>query len=214
MRKKAATKAGNIFAFDRNDGTFGFGRVLLDIENQCVKSGKVAPRSPLLNFPKALLIEIFAESAAAPMATPTKIGMRGIPIAPDVLRNGHWPVIGTRPIDPAEVEFPENLIAVGLKAEFNRGEIALPIALSHTELDAISAFPRLAPSDAVLHISRYYTEGDGKNGRGVPPPLEHGDLRFSLQRERVYQLLGEDPAQSYAQMARRHGFDLSRFYDA
>ncbi|HEX8504840.1 MAG TPA: hypothetical protein VF630_05690, partial [Hymenobacter sp.] len=123
--------------------------------------------------------------------------------------------IGNRPVDPTQVEFPEVFISKYPNTFFERGELILPTGLTRTDYEAL-------PFRASIN-SPYGIGAMGLNYLGrrdlieekylYPQYLENDDLRYQpLRRAAVYEQLGEDPAESYYQMALRHGLDLARFY--
>src|SRR5262245_40752161 len=122
---------GTLFAVPLPNGTFLCGRVLLDIY-ACLQRRLFPAGSPLSGLGKAFLIEMYSAVVPASEYIPSEILIRGAFVeSQEVGRT--WPIIGTKPVDPKAVEFPEGLLIsmhTHGQVAFQCGEIHLPIPLS------------------------------------------------------------------------------------
>jgi Immunity protein 26 len=207
--------AGDFFVFPVGDDEYGSGQVMLDVFRQCVEPRRVPPDSPLAGFSGSILIDVFEQLSSTPDHTPSPRLVRGIFVDVYEITEGAWQVVGHEDVDPVAVEFPEGLIGYGGAALFRRGEIALPLPYELDELERLNVFQAMRPSSLLGNICLNYL---GRAAEIDPEyvqtgTLEWSDLRYSPQRPRVYADLGEDPNQSYYEMAKRHGHDIERFYD-
>lgn len=165
-------------------------------------------------FGGSLLVETYRRLSDTPDFGESEVLLKGVFVDARSLKRGHWKIIDHQAVDPTQVEFPEGLVATGRGANFQRGEINLPVALSGQDVHRIAVFPTQQSSLALADISLYYLGlkrlieheyGDSRH-------LRYSDLRFSDHRSKIYQLLGEDESQTYYQMSMQLGYDIARFY--
>ncbi len=214
------TNTGDLFAFPLPSGEWMCARIMLDVHQQCVRPGLIAPGSPLVSFPKALLIDVYRSVLPALDAAgddvPADVLIPGIFVSTGCFENGVWHVVGHRDVDPATVEFPEALVNRGPQATFVRGEVELPIEISFGRVREINAYKTEYPCGilgeiALCQLGRA-AEIDKPEAALALRDLRRSDLRYSEHRHWIYEQLGEDEDQPYDRMARRMGHDLSRFY--
>lgn len=103
------------------------------------------------------------------------------------------------------------------QAYFVRGEVELPVELSFKKIREIDAYKTEYPCGILGEIALFQL---GRAEEIVKPEvavklrdLGRSDLRFSTYRSWIYHRLGEEEDQSYDQMSKCMGHDLSRFYD-
>ncbi len=210
-------RAGDIFAIPIDNGRYGFGQVMLDVEAQCIKPRLVEADSALGFFSGSYLIDVFRRTNSEREWIPSERLIAGIFVSPGLLKAGDWPIVDFAEIDPVKVEFPETFIAVGLASAFRRGEVEIPHPYQEPVLDRLEAFSTVHPSETIVEACEKFGLHEPPSSPAAVEPLPHGairgDLRFRPERAEAYRLMGEDPNQSYYEMAMRHGFDLARFYD-
>lgn len=211
-------RAGDIFSFALPDGLWMFGRVLLDVKRQCIEPRLLEMGSPLSSFNGMMLVEIYSQTAPSQDFSEEEIEVLipGIFIGADLLEDGDAAIVGHRPVDPAEVEFPEGFMGGGPLPRFIRGELDLPVDLASLELQEEEPRVKRYPS-GILDQLCLVRLGRGEE-LGRPANLlklvdvAASDMRYSDLRCRLYELLGEDEHASYYDLSRRKGLDLSRFY--
>jgi len=210
----ARFKHGDIFAVQLPNQQYLFGRILLNVKEQCVKPKLLEPGSLLTFFGGSLLVEMYRKLSAAPGLSESEVLLNGVFVDARSLKRGLWKIIDHQEVDPTQIEFPEGLVATGRGASFQRGEINMPVALSGQDVSRIHVYPTQQSSLALADICLYYL--------GLKHLIEHeyrdtkhlrySDLRFSDHRSEIYQLLGEDESQTYYQMSTKLGYDITRFY--
>lgn len=208
---------GDLFAFQLPTEEWMFGRILLDIYQQCIKPDLLETGSPLASFPKALLVEIYETVSDSPR--PADLTNRLIPgmfVTPGSFQNDQWQIVGHQDVNPETVEFPEALINKGRGAHFVRGEISLPIDLSFQQVQELNVYLTEHPSGRIGQICLYHL--NRKEEINKPPKiielsnLGRSDVRFTAYRHSIYHKLNEPEHQSYFEMALRLKYDLRRFY--
>ena len=210
----ARFKHGDIFTVQLSNQQYLFGRILLNVKEQCVKPKLLEPGSPLTFFGGSLLIEMYRVMSATPDFDGSEVLLNGVFVDPRSFKRGLWTIVDHQEVDPTQVEFPEGLVATGHRASFQCGEVKIPVELSEQDLRQIHVYPTQQSSLALADICLYYLElkhlieheyRDNKH-------LRYSDLRFSDHRRKVYQLLGEDENQTYYQMSTKLDHDITRFY--
>jgi hypothetical protein len=206
--------SGHTFAFQFRDGAWGHGRVLLNIQEQCVRPKRLAGGSPLAFFAKGLVVEIMrevTEVADAPAPTPL---ITGIYVDDSAFRADRFPLTGMHAVAAADLDFPQSL-GRAPDPVFFRGEVWVPIGLDDDEIDAIDLNPTLHPSGALPGIAAHHL-GRPPEDDAIAPEwrgLERADIRFSPHRAKILGAV-DDPSAlttSYLELARAHGVDPSRF---
>jgi hypothetical protein len=122
--------------------------------------------------------------------------------------------LGHVPVDYTQLEFPEYLNPSGDEVFLSRGEVRLRTRISRQESDQLRLTSSVGHPGALGDASLFL------QGR---PDLIDGHVRQSYftdslrhhseLRKRVYEEIGEDPTLPYYEFAKKHGFDLARFYD-
>lgn len=218
MKKpKQPFRHGDVFSIPLPDGQYLFGRVMFDVAKQTRKPGvTVSSKNYFTFFGSSILIDVYRDLLAFP--TPDfseQVLIPGVFTSTTLLDSGGWRVLGNRPVDPTQVEFPEVFINEYPNTFFERGELVLPTPLTWDEYEAL-------PFRASVS-SPYGIGAMGLNYLGrrdlieekylYSHYLEEDDLRYQPQRRAaLYKQLGEDPAESYYQLALRHELDFARFY--
>jgi hypothetical protein len=212
----AKLKAGDLFAIPLPDARFLTGRVVLDVA-QVVKGGLVNPGSTLAFQSGSILAETYRQISETPSAAVSEVLIPGIFIDKTLFssrQEAPWRIIGHQPIEPTRVEFPEALYGSKRGMMFNRGELDLPVPLGHEALDRFNIRPGTLPAKLLADICLYHLGLKAliRSPNAAATAVQRSDLRFSEQRDEIYRLMGEDPKQSYYEMASRHGYDTARLY--
>lgn len=208
-------KPGDIFAFPLTNDQYMFGRIMLDIEKQCVKPKLIDSESPLLAYSKSLLIEVYREVRDSKNFPGGEILIPGFFLDPEPIKLGEWEIVGYQKIDPIRIDFPEILAPCDIFWALERGEIRelLPEDLDENEDWIVREFivsPYALPDICLnlLGMDRFIQPTDRNSIK-----IEKLDLRFSPHRTQIYQMLEEDENQSYYEMSSKSGFDVTRFYE-
>lgn len=207
-------KLGDIFSLQLPNQEYVFGKITLDVTPQCVKPKLIQPGSPLFSFEDTVLVEIYKTTSKKNEFIISEVLINGVFIDPLFIKKGIWTIVSNQDVDSRQVEFPEALISFENHALFRKGEITLPIALDEEELRKINVYPTILPPVVLIDICLYYL-----NLKHLINPeyletsqLNTSDLRFSSFRRKIYEMLGEDDNQSYFDMSKRLGYDITRFY--
>jgi hypothetical protein len=122
--------------------------------------------------------------------------------------------LGHVPVDYTQLEFPESLNPSDFHVFLNRGELHIPTRISQQESDQIKLTSSLEHPGALGDASLFLQgrpdliEGHVYDSYFTRNLRKHPELR-----KRVYEEIGEDPSLSYYEFAKKHGFDLARFYE-
>jgi hypothetical protein len=218
MRKpKQPFRHGDVFSIPLPNGQYLFGRVVFDVAKQTRKPGiTVSPDNYFIFLGSSILIDVYRDlQSVETIDCSEEVLIPGVFTSTTLLGSGVWHVLGNRPVDPTQVQFPEVFINSDSTTYFERGELFLLTQLTWNEYEAL-------PFRASIN-SPYGVGAMGLNYLGrrdlieekylYPKYLEDIDLRYKPQRRAaIYEQLQEDPTEPYYQMALRHGFDLARFY--
>ncbi len=213
-------KPGDLFSVQIAPNEFAFGRVMLNIQDQCVKAGLIRPDNPLSRWPEGVaLVEIYAETSAGALPDFTGTVIPGVFIPFGFLVDGLFATVGFTQVDPHELEFPEALsIKTISEAQLIKGELKIPMAgMGLEEVEAIDVTPATIPT---VFLAEYILYAMGRKDDIHNPVLvdkelrnlNRYDLRFSDHRAEVFAAAGLDPDESYYELSKRMGFDLARFY--
>jgi hypothetical protein len=223
MAKKVIYKTGDVFSIEVAEKEFIFGRVLFDVTKQYLSCEQKDKLNYLSFFNKCLLVETYigVYSNVNEVNFEQTVNFSTFVSddfhKQDFFKERNCKVIDFREIDVKKVTFPENLSSYNSTYYFSVGELYLPIVLNSEEYDEIKVHPSFGYGYweiivATLDISKredLIEEGDNKKNNY----FRWSDLRSMPDiRNKIYALAGEDPNQSYYEMALKHGFDLARFY--
>ncbi len=213
MRKPAH---GTIFAVPLPDGTYIFGRVMLDV--MAMLKRRLFPNdSPVAFYSDAYLIQMYSLVAAKPEYAPSPVLIPGVYVRSNEVGE-KWPVVGSESVDPRTVEFPETLIgwdhAKG-EVAFRYGEISCPIPLTENDfLKVIGVFGGSKPPVYWPYLCLWALGRRSEIPREWPGiTLATSDLRFSPHRARVYEHLPFPMEMSYFDKQKQLGLHLERFYE-
>lgn len=212
-------KPGDIFSFPVKNGELGFGRVMLNIQTQCISSGKIDDDNPLRIHQDVVLVEIYSQTSEGDMPDSWDVLIPGILTHDDWIKRGMWKTVGSDKVDPHGVEFPEGLsIETVSTAALIRGELALPLEMKAEKVDAIGIHPGtkagwIFGAIVLYHLGREDEIDVPRLNDTSKLDLANYDLRFSEHRSGIYAQLGEDADESYYELSKRKGFDLARFYE-
>jgi hypothetical protein len=182
------------------------GRIMLDVDDQCITPKRILTSSPLVFFRGAQLVEVTRRAGA-------DIVLPGICVhAVELPRTDH------RPVDPTRVEFPWTLSLYGPRPHFYWGELRIPVDLSASEYRKIEVSPRLSPVDSLLPSALYRLGRIADIDRSLYPDVTQfdpakSDLRESPHRARTEELVVNRILGDYYATALAYGYDLRRFYD-
>ena len=208
-------KIGDIFALPLVNQQYLCGRILLDVEQQCVQSNLMSVNSPLDFYRGLLLVETYSKISKEPIYSgEEKTLIPGFFIDPEPIESEKWPVIDHHSVNPLKVEFPETIGRFNGLPHFKRGEICLALPEEVEEMEGLDIYPTITSPYILPDSCLYYL---GLTDLLTPVQiitsnLKKMDLRFSEYRSQIYQMLGEDENQSYYEMSSRLGYNISRFY--
>jgi hypothetical protein len=183
-----------------------FGRVLLDVDDQCIKSKRILTSSPLSFHRGGQLVEVVRDREGH-----------------DTIISGVfvWAVteaaVAHKTVDPTKLDFPWTLMLVGPRPHFVWGELEMQVEITVAEFREMEVSPSQSPANmlgalALGRLGRF----DEINRKETHPDLAipaRRDLRYSNYRPRIEALIGKRILGSYYETAYAYGYDLGRFYD-
>jgi len=210
------TAHGTIFAVPLPDGTFVFGRVMLDV-SKVLKRRLLPADSPLPFCAGAYLVEMYSQITTNIDFVPSPLLIPGAFVELREIGTT-WPIVDQVAVDPRKVEFPEYLIgfrhAKGDGA-FVCGEIKYPVPF--TLDDVLKGINVLGGWHSAFLWPYVCLWALGRRSE-IPAEyktanLEDYDLRFSPHRARVYEHLPFSIAQSYFEKQAQLGLHVERLYE-
>lgn len=220
MTKKKEVKEGDIFSVKIKEDNYIFGRIVFCPKNQYLKKMTKLEfeDSAFSFFTNALLIETFLGVFDSVLGVDySQKAVKGKFVHKGFLKEQNIEIVDFKPIKPKDVCFPESLMSDDTSIYFSVGELKLPLPITDEEYDEIKIHPSFSLSlweetIATLDYSGrpdLITDDDGPWDKY----FAFSDLRsFPDVRRYIYSLLGENPNQSYYELSKKHGFDLSRLY--
>lgn len=204
----AKLSVGDVFALSAAKGEPLFGRVMLDVQEQCIRPKRILSSSPLAFFKQAHLVEVSRDEAGAQVVLPGHF-VYGVEL----------PRIAHRPVDPGEVDFPWTLSLYGPRPQLYWGELRIPVNLPISEYRAMEISPKLSPVDTLAPRALYKLGRADEIDRSTYQDSSlfdpaRNDLRDSPHRARIAELVAGRVLDDYASTAAAYGYDLRRFYDA
>jgi hypothetical protein len=201
-------RVGDVFSLSIAKGEQVFGRVLLDVQEQCIKPKRILTSSPLTFFKQAHLVEVTRDEGGAQIIVPGTFVH-----AVELSKVGH------RAVDPTKVEFPWALSLYGPRPHFYWGELRIPVSLPIPQYRAIEISPRLSPVNTLIPRSLYRMGRRDEIDRSTYRDIElfspaADDLKESPHRARIEALVADRVLTDYYSTAAAYGYDLQRLYSA
>ncbi|MDR2144966.1 MAG: immunity 26 domain-containing protein [Tannerella sp.] len=224
--EKKKLKEGDIFYVKIND-KYIFGKILIDISERILK---LESQHKYKFYSGCYLATVFSGIYDDPILTTTEI------ILPSQFTfkryfyskqyKVEWFFYEHQPIDYTKIDFPE-VLETGDNGliNFRKCDVSIPTKTLYKN------FPRQNMNDSPTSIQNYtgclcpsfyqmaddaiHLQGrdDLLRDKERTDFISKNDLRLSIEdRARFYAEIGEDPNQSYYEMALKYGFDLARFY--
>ena len=193
---------------------FIYGRVLFDVTKQYMKKSynpEGNNYSYLSFFNKCFLIETFLGVSSSFEDIDMKQKAVVSTFVPDFFFSEYEANI----VDVKEISFPETLSSAD-KRYFSVGELYLPINLTDDECYRIKIYPSFGSGFQAITATLDYSGRTDliEEGYRQEAYFKYSDLRNNPEiRQEIYAMIGEDPNQSYYELALKHGFDLARLYE-
>jgi len=145
----------------------------------------------------------------------SKVAIKSNFVRTDMLKREDVKLIGYEPVQPQGVSFPEVMSMYNSKYYFSVGELKIPVNITYEEYDEIHVYPTYGSGYWELVATLVWSdrkdlveESDIKESYFIAD-----DLRYSPEkRNKIYAMIGENPNQSYYELALKRGFDLARLY--
>lgn len=216
--KRVRYKAGDIFCIPLPDGSFGYGRILLDVFR--VRQHRIFDSRCGLNgiYGSGLLVQLYRYATAKPLADVTNLleaeTFLDEFLAHDHIRLGEHLIIGHIPVAPADLDFPEYVHTYGptrgeWQIYFGKGGVVAELSKGwHTLLRGVlhdvdySEVEKLPRGGYGLGIHTGHLLTQIHSPTGILDRARH-DLRASPQRKRILRLAGFSLGMTYDQMATR-----------
>ena len=222
MAKKIKLEVGDIFRIKLLNGLYAFGHVIFYVPRKSKKWLDINPESYLVKwFSGCILIDIYSQISDKNTLENKDIFLKGVFLSSTDLATmdeDTITIVDNFPVEIKKIEFPETIGANREDGFFlERGELKLRLGnISNSIREKLMNFPSsfkdiYSITDAVLFFQNRKSEMQ----RNYYDGWNHApsDLKYNPElRTKVYKILGEDPNQSYYEMALKHGFDLVRLY--
>lgn len=213
MKKRA--KAGDIFTEQLKNGQYMFGRVLLDIKEQLKKGVIVRGESRLTAHSISYCVSVYDSICDEPiLPDDAKVIWPGIPVGHDMFGDDSWTIIAHKPVDPKEIEFPEEISIYNSEITFIKGEVRQQSKQGSESLNKeLIPFTRSFLNEQDL-FNTILTYMDRKDLAKEEEIITDYDKRFidPNLRKRIFELFNENPGMPYYDFALKHGFDTARFF--
>src|SRR5687768_10419316 len=125
---ESRAKAGDIFAMKIPNGQFIFGRIMLDLEEQCRKPGLIEPGSSLW-LGECYLIQVFELVADTPVYRHSDVAINGMIVDDYAFLEDIWKVVDHKKKSPSEIDFNEYLFPDGDFLSIVKGEVRIKTSL-------------------------------------------------------------------------------------
>ena len=207
-------KQGDIFIQKFEDGRNIFGRVLIDFVPLFRKKVLDKNNHALSFFQKSYLVESYKQFTTSTTLDDKEVVVSGMFMDDFAIKKEFWEKVGQQKVEAEEIDFPEYLMNWNGQYSLYKGEVVLPIRISHDQFDAFKCKGTLFPGTAMKDITLYHMgnkelipEGwrEKRNISGSDLRFKEGDIR-----EKIWKLAGEDPALPYTQLAEKHGVPTTR----
>jgi hypothetical protein len=213
-------KPGDIFNFEINKKEFGFGRVILDVYPQCVKTGLIDKHSLLLfGNEESIFIELFKQTSSNPLfeIDTNAVLVPGLFPSNFALVDYFWQVVGYEPVDFTKIDFPEFLTHDGAThGKFIKGEISITIEVPYEEVEAINIYANelavISIPDVVLFGLGRFDEMESDQALSYFVDMSKNDIRFSDVKEKIHAKLPDIFKGAYYEVSKALGYDLKRFF--
>jgi hypothetical protein len=219
MGKRINVKAGDIFSIEVAEKEYIFGRVIFDPNEQYMKKVPKEEQFSYLDFfSGCVLIETY--TGIFPFIEKvdfSKIAVKSSFVSNKIFKREDVKILHNIAINHKEVSFPEVISTMNSNHYFTVGELKIPINISSQEHDEIHVYPSYGSGywEVVATIvwsgrKDLVEESDIKDTYFKAEDLR--DNHNCEVRNKIYSMIGEDPTQSYYEMALKYGFDLARLY--
>lgn len=215
MAKKI--KIGDIVRVKLLNDKYMWVHVLFDVRWMLRKDRKIDPSNYFYFYAPCYLINVYAQISSNEVLDDETIFFKGIFIPRKQLAD--QTVVSNIPVDYRLIDFPETTGGYDSEDWLAKGELALGIGkipdakIKEWGNRFNGSFGDVySVADDVLYMQNRKVEMQRMN---YPDDWNHipKDFRFYPEcREEVYRIIGEDPNQSYYELALKHGYDLARFY--
>ena len=202
-------KHSDVFVNKMKNGKYMFGIILLDVKKQCFRKKIIDQSNSLSCYNGTVLIELFKEFSNTKNYSSSDVLIPGIFVFDFDLKDGYWEIIDNITVNPEKIDFPEGMLYSNGLLYFVKGEIKLRVPKPISYREEIGVGIATMACGSIEKIASFYLDNkfDSKDG-----PLYNYDLHFNDKRKKAYKLINENTKQSYSHMAKKYGFDLSRFY--
>lgn len=220
--KKQQLKIGDIFYLETESKNYVFGRILFDVDKQYHKVVNT-DAFPHEYFPYLFmshngcqLVEMYKGIYNSPEFVPSEVLIpRVFTKCIDGKRNIlTWGIVGNKPVDYTQVEFPEHLNNKNGILFLDRGELSIKTQFKDNDSEPNLKTNIFIP--AVISDACLFWQGRKDLIRAPiwPDYIRNKDLLYYPElRKEIYDQISKDARMSYYELSKKEGFDLERFYD-
>jgi hypothetical protein len=215
---------GDILAIELKNKLYMFLHIIYQIPRKNKREiEKISPKSHLFDYikwyPGFYIINIFKQISKDMILKDREIMFKGVFVMGSDLKESNYTKISEEKINIEEIEFPETLGANKEDGYFiQKGELKILIKNYPQEFETElqegppTGFNDIySLGDSVLYFQNRKDEMQRKYFDGwkyYPSDLKY----YPKLRNRIYEIIKEDPKQNYYNMALKYGFDLRKLY--
>jgi hypothetical protein len=217
MAKRIKFKTSDIFSIEVSKNEFVFGRILFDPSEQYIKKIPEEKQFSYLDwFSGCILIETYlGVFSSLDKVVFSRIAVTSSFVSKNIFKREDVKIIDNKPVNPQKVSFPEVISTYDSKYYFSVGELKIPININSQGYDQIHVYPSFGDGYWELVATLVWSGREDLVEKEDVKEVYFSadDLRVTpKKRNKIYALIGEDPNQSYYELALKHGFDLARLY--
>lgn len=205
--RRVRYRSGDVFQLPFPDGSFGYGRILLDVfrlrragafDSHCALSGMCG---------SGLLVQLYRMAFSQPISSISELDQT--PRFLDELMDhrqiyrAEFPIVGNLPVQSTDIDFPEYVCADRPNPgewhyTFQKGAIVVKLPISYQECESL---PK--PSFSLdLSLERVFEAIQDWSGREAHAPR---DLRVDARRVSILAMAGLDLSMTYDDMCAKVG---------
>ena len=197
-------RTGDVFQVALPDGSFAYGRILLDLRRLARAGLFVTPCALAGMGGSALLVRLYKKAFPSPT-----LSMAELTDAPSFfgelldrrpIYHGDYPIVGNLPVCPGELDFPEYVCSFhenpAWHFSYQKGGAVAELPMTHKECESLPK-PSFSFGYAVDHLLAEIHDPAGKEKHA------RGELRVDPRRDSILARVGLRPGMCYDQICRQ-----------
>jgi Immunity protein 26 len=199
-------RTGDVFQVALPDGSFAYGRILLDLRRLARAGLFVTPCALAGMCGSALLVRLYKKAFPSPT-----LSMAELTDAPSFLGElldrrpiygGDYPIVGNLPVCPSELDFPEYVCSFhenpAWHFSYQKGGAVAELPMTHKECESLPK-PSFSFGYAVDHLLAEIHDPAGREKHA------RGELRVDPRRDSILARVGLRPGMCYDEICTKVG---------